>query len=55
LGGTAKAEAVKLPGTGIILKPCPMERNETGKMEQENLASESMKRSHAGGQKAVMF
>src|SRR6267143_5127558 len=26
LGGTGKAEAAKLPGAGIIPKPCPMER-----------------------------
>jgi len=26
LGGTGKAEDAKLPGAGIIPKPCPMER-----------------------------
>jgi hypothetical protein len=25
LGGTGKADGVKLPGVGILLKPCPRE------------------------------
>jgi hypothetical protein len=34
LGGTGKAEAVKLQGAGIIPKQCPMERAETAAMRQ---------------------
>jgi hypothetical protein len=36
LGGTGKAEDAKLPGAGIILKPCPMERVGTERMEQND-------------------
>jgi hypothetical protein len=34
LGGTGKAEDVKLPGAGIIPKQCPMERAGTERMHQ---------------------
>src|SRR5260370_26901195 len=34
LGGTAKAEDAKLPGAGIILKQCPMERVGRRKMDR---------------------
>ena len=34
LGGTGKAEAAKLPGAGIIPKPCPMERVGTETMQR---------------------
>jgi hypothetical protein len=34
LGGTGKAEDVKLPGAGIIPKQSPMERVETEKMHR---------------------
>jgi hypothetical protein len=34
LGGTGKAEDAKLPGAGIIPKPCPMERVGTEKWRE---------------------
>jgi len=34
LGGTGKAEDVKLPGAGIIPKQCPMEGVETETMHR---------------------
>ena len=34
LGGAAKAEDAKLPGAGIIPKPCPMERVGTETVDQ---------------------
>jgi hypothetical protein len=34
LGGTGKAEDVKLQGAGIIPKQCPMERVGTRKMDR---------------------
>jgi hypothetical protein len=49
LGGTGKAEDAKLPGAGIIPKPCPMERVETEKWTKaESIgATESQNRGRA--------
>jgi hypothetical protein len=36
LGGAAKAEDAKVPGVGIIPKPCPMKRVRTERMNRNN-------------------
>ena len=38
LGGTGKAEDAKLPGAGIIPKPCPMERTGTEAMHRNRFS-----------------
>src|SRR5713226_10452803 len=37
LGGTGKAEDAKLPGAGMIPKPCPTERAETEAMQRNRV------------------
>src|SRR6267378_246404 len=46
LGGAGKAEDAKLPGAGIIPKPCPMEREETEAMHGNLLGPSNEYRSH---------